>query len=228
MGDILEAPVEGELRGRRGRPVQLSTEAREGLILDAMERIVAESGLQRASMAEIAHEAGMSKRTLYAVYGSRELMFEAWVRRARSRKVRPLAAEETALPIAERLRRIFHTEEDCGHDGSQGLVVLRAVIAEAPRHPELARAVLLGGAESARRIVEEELKRGVARGEIALADPVAAAELVLDMVGLNPLHVLLDPAACERWKDEADSRLDLAIETFLHGHAVRAPATSGA
>ncbi len=213
-------------RARRGRPIQLSQQEREGLILDAMERVVAKSGLRRASMAAIARAAGMSKRTLYAVYGSRELMFDAWVRRKRSRHVRPLAPEETDLPIGERLRRIFQTNA-CGEraeEADRGIVVLRAVIAEAARLPDVARTVLLSGAEAAHSIVALELERAVARGEIEIRDVDAAAQLLLDMVGLNPLRALLDPEACEAFTATAEARLDYAVETFLHGHAPQTPA----
>lgn len=221
MSEATEVADGLEQRSRRGRKVQLSTEEREVLILDAMERIVAESGLQRASMAAIAVEAGMSKRTLYAVYGSREAMFEAWVRRKRARHVRPLAAADAALPVAERLRRVLRAE-DCGNmRGDRGLMVLRAVIAEAPHHPEVARTVLLAGAEAARRVVAAELVRAVDRGELAIADIDAAAELLIDMVGHNPLHGLLDPEVWQSWPAKADARLELAIDTFLHGCAVR-------
>lgn len=211
-------------RVRRGRPVQLSHKERESLILDAMERVVAKSGLQRASMSAIARAAGMSKRTLYAVYGSREVMFDAWVRRARSRHVRPLTPEEQDLPLDERLRRIFlvGTCGDQGEDADRGIVVLRAVIAEAPRLPEVARTVLLSGAEAAHTIVALELERAVARGELAIGDLDAAAQLLLDMVGLNPLRALLDPQACEAFTATAEARLDYAVETFLHGHAPQA------
>jgi len=222
MSEAMETAERTARRSRRGRRVQFSTEERETLILDAMERIVAESGLQRASMAAIAVEAGMSKRTLYEVYGSREAMFEEWVRRKRGRHVRPLAAKEMALPLAERLRRILRGEGCLDTRNERGLMVLRAIIAEAPRHPALARTVLLAGAEAARRIVADELVRATERGELAIDDPDAAAELLLDMVGRNPLPALLDPDTCQSWQEKADARLELAIDTFLNGKAVRA------
>lgn len=213
-------------RGRRGRPVQLSHEAREQLILEAMEDVVAKSGLQRASMAAIARAAGMSKRTLYEVYGSREQMFDDWVRRKRARHVRPLASDEADLPIAERLRHVFRLDA-CGRERDvmeRGLVVLRAVIAEAPHMPDLARTVFLSGAEAAHAIVFNELDRAVARGELAIDDIDAAARLLVDMVGLNPLQALLDPAACEVLMESADERLAYAIDIFVKGHAPRAEA----
>ncbi|GAB5376014.1 MAG: hypothetical protein AcusKO_24760 [Acuticoccus sp.] len=219
MGESVEiiAP-----RPRRGRPVQLSTAEREGLILDALERIVAENGLRRASMAAIAREAGMSKRTLYAVYGSREATFAAWVSRVTAKLVRPLEAAERELPLAERLACMFSVE-GCEIDGADGadrrLMVLRAVIAEAPGQPEVARAVALTAGVAARQTLAQELMRARRSGELRPLDAEAAAQLLIDMVRPNPIHLLLDPDACKTLKSRSEDRLDLAIATFLGGHA---------
>lgn len=203
---------------RRGRPTQLSTAEREEIILDAMEQVVAESGLHRASMAEIARAAGMSKRTLYEVYGSREVLFMAWVHRVRTMYVRALGPDAGELPLAERLKRIFRPEGCCVGSERQ-LVVLRTVVAEATAHPETARAFLYGGFMAGRRIVRDELARAVARGELRPLDLDAAAELFADMACKNPLNALLDPEGCRWSSKDAEARLDLAIEMFLRANA---------
>lgn len=216
MGESVEIQAP---RPRRGRPVQLSTAEREGLILDALERIVAENGLRRASMAAIAREAGMSKRTLYAVYGSREATFAAWVSRVTAKLVRPLEPAERELPLAERLARMFSVE-GCEIEGAdRRLMVLRAVIAEAPGQPEVARAVALTAGVAARQTLAQELVRARRRGELRPLDAEAAAQLLIDMVRPNPIHLLLDPDACKTLKTRSEDRLDLAIATFLGGHA---------
>lgn len=221
LGEITEV---GAAKPRRGRPVQLSTAEREGLILDALERIVAENGLRRASMAAIAREAGMSKRTLYAVYGSREATFAAWVNRVTAKQVRPLEPYERELPVAERLKRMFRGE-GCGAEPvERRLMVLRAVIAEAPGQPEVARAVALAAGVAARQMLAEELSRAVRRRELRPLDTEAAAQLLIDMVRPNPIHILLDPDACAVFKARAEDRVDLAIATFLVGHATGDPA----
>ena len=209
--------------------MQLSHQEREYLILDAMERVVEKSGVQRSSMAAIARAAGMSKRTLYAVYGSREQMFDAWVRRKRARHVRPLSPEETDLPVVERLRRVFRLDA-CGEEREameRGLVVLRAIIAEAPHMPDVARTVLAAFAGSAHGIIRLELERAVERRELAIDDLDAAAQLMLDMIGLNPMQALLDPAACEALMETAEQRLAYAIEIFVRGHAAPVDAPAG-
>lgn len=206
----------GEPERRRGRPPRYAPGERERRILDAMERVVAAAGLAGASMDAIAREAGMSKRTVYGVFKSRDALFEAWVRRARAAVVRPLAPAERDLPLACRLERLLRRELEAGVAAAR-FTVLRAVVAEAERQPELARALVREGAEAARAIVRDELARAAAAGEIAVADPAAAAALLCDMVHPSPLDRLLDPERGPPSKAEAGARLDLAVDIFLHG-----------
>lgn len=205
---------------RPGRPAQMPAAEREQLVLDAMERVIAAKGLGGASMAAIAREAGMSKRTLYRLWDSRDAMFEALVRRLRASVVRPLRPEERDLPLAERLRRLLRPEARYAASEARA-AVLRAIIAEAPRHPDLARAFVREGPRSARRIVQEELGRAVARGEIVAEDTEAAARLLCDMAYINPLDRLIDPDESAPSAVSADRRLELALRTFLGGAACR-------
>lgn len=209
---------------RRGRPPRLSPAAREAAILDAMERLVAEKGFRGASMAAIARAAGMSKRTLYLAFESRDALFRAWVRRVRASLIRPLPPEAAALPLAERLRRLLRRDAEASARDPR-LAVLRAVVAEAPTDPELACAFHREGPGAARAIVAEELRRARARGEIALDDVEAAAAILCDMACPSPLDRLIDPAAPEA---PAAPRLELALRIFLDGAAARAAGGAGA
>jgi len=208
----------GSPSARRGRPAQLTGAEREARILDAIEQVVATKGLQGASMAAIARAAAMSKRTLYACYPSRDALFEAWVRRLRAAFVRPLTADERALPLRARLRRLLRREVEDGASQTR-LTVLRAIIAEAPRHPDLARAFLREGPRAVRRTVAEELSRAVENGEIVAGDVNATAHLLCDMVCASPLDPLIDPDAAPLSAAEAEARLERALDVFLNGAA---------
>lgn len=205
---------------RRGRPTQISAAEREQIVLDAMERVIAAEGLGGASMAAIARKAGMSKRTLYKLWDSRDAMFEALVRRLRASVVRPLRPEEREFSLAERLRRLLRSEARYAASEAR-TAVLRAIITEAPRQPDLARAFVREGPRSARRIVQDELDRAVARGEIEVEDTAVAARLLCDMAYINPLDRLIDPDEPPPSATAADARVELAIQTFLSGIAGR-------
>lgn len=203
----------GPTARRAGR---LSLAEREALILDATERLLAQKGLVGASMAAIAREAGMSKRTLYAVFASRELLFEALVRRTSEMFFRPLDQAERRRPLAWRLGRLLEP------DGRESVwqapaIILRAIVAEASSHPELARLVLRDGFDTCRRLVEAELARAHEAGEFGFADCRAAAHLLCDMAYGCPLEQLLDPSRSPPTPRERRARLDLAIRVFLAG-----------
>lgn len=203
---------------RRGRPPQMPAAERERVILDAAERVLLGHGLQATTMAAVAREAGMSKRTLYAVFDGRAALFPALVRRLREGFVAPLSPAQTALPLPERLRVLLSPDRLPGA-GSVPLEVLRAAVAEAPRHPDLAESMLEEGPRAIRRLIRDELDRGVARGEIRLADTRAAAALLHGMALPCPLEKLLDATAAAEPLPESRARVDRAIAVFLGGMA---------
>ncbi|MFN3615963.1 MAG: TetR/AcrR family transcriptional regulator [Rubrimonas sp.] len=205
---------------RGGRPPRLTAEARAACVMQAMEAVIAERGLHGASMDAIAMKAGMSKRTVYALFPSRDALFAAWAEAVRELLVRPLAPEECDLPLLDRLRRMLGREVERAASESR-LHVLRALIAEAPRHPAIARAFHDAIPMAARRLLAAELTRAVARGEIDVPDPDAAAALLLDMTCVNPIAMLLNPDAGPVCRQTAADRLDLALNVFLHGVARR-------
>ncbi len=211
---------------RGGRPARFSTQEREALILDALESVVAAQGLQGATVSAIARKAGMSKRTLYTLFPSRDAMFGAWVRRLRESVVHPLTEAERRLPLRDRLRRLLRSEAREGAEARR-LLVLRSVIAEAPRHPDLAAAFRRQGPEAARCILQDELALACAAGELRTPDPAAAARLLFDMVHAGALDRLIDPGAPEDPAGEADRRLDLALDVFLEGSRMRERETRG-
>ena len=209
----------GSCTRRRGRPPSLCEAERRALILDAASRILASEGLQGTTMAAIAREAGMSKRTLYELFEDRDALFEACVRRTRLQLVRPLTEAERALPLAERLRILLRPG---GCLTEQSKAILRAVIAEAPAHPELARGFLREGPYGARRSLREELDRAVAAGEVEIEDTDATARILCNMSFQSPVETLVDPDAVPPAPEAVEACLARIITIFLHGVARRA------
>ncbi|MEQ8482502.1 MAG: TetR/AcrR family transcriptional regulator [Hoeflea sp.] len=205
----------GTQRGR-GRPRQLDPAERESIIIDAAERIVLAQGLAGASMEVIAQEAGMSKRTLYDVFESRSALFSSMIRRMRNRMTRPLTPEERDEPLAERLRILLSPPDEKFSD-LLPLAILRAVITEAERQPEVAHEFLQEGPYALYDMVRHELDRSVARGEVRISDTKAAARLMADMAHQSVFeHLVVFKPHFQR-KQEYDQRLALAIRVFLGG-----------
>jgi TetR/AcrR family transcriptional regulator, mexJK operon transcriptional repressor len=199
---------------RRGRPPAICPDARRALILDATERVLARNGLRGTSMAAIACEAGMSKRTLYEVFGDRDALFAACVRRLRSSFLRPLNEAERSLPLPERLRILLRPG---GKALAAPSALLRAVIAEAPNHPDLAQSFLQEGPRAIRAAVTAELDRAVASEEVRISNTERAARLLCGLVFENPIEILVDPAGGTRGDAEIDARMTQGIKVFLGG-----------
>lgn len=205
-----------QMTPRVGRPTVLARDERESLILEAMEQVLLEKGVRGATMAAVARAAGMSKRTLYAVYENREALFEALFRRLRTSAVRPLGAEAEGWPLERRLKALLRREAaDAASSGKT--CILRAIIAEGDAQPSIAEALLREGPRTARAIVAQELARARRDGEIAIEDIDAAAGILLDMVHAPMLEALLAPELAEPSPEALEARLTLAIDIFLNG-----------
>ncbi|WP_459036122.1 TetR/AcrR family transcriptional regulator [Roseivivax sp. CAU 1761] len=208
-GSQTEAPP------RRGRPPALDAEDRRDLILDALQRVFDVSGMAGVSMAAVAREAGMSKRTLYAVFDDRAALLEAYTARRLRRMIRPLGPAEEDLPLAERLRLLL-APNIATRSLALPFAILRTVIAEAPERPDMAARIFRRGLPQIRAMIQAELDRAVRRGEVEIADTGAAAALLADMARPSPLDRLVDPA---RPVDLAavEARFELGLAVFLRG-----------
>jgi len=203
---------------RRGRPA-LDSATREALIFDALEHVMAKAGLRGTTMSAVARAAGMSKRTVYTLYDSRDALFVAWMGRIRMMLARPLSDNDRALPLRDRLRLLLRWEaHQCLSE--RRMAVLRALVAEAPTYPDIAKRVVEGGGQAARCLVAKELRWATKAGEIAVADIDVAAEILFDMAHKNPLEELISPEVGASAPEAAEARLTQAIDIFLDGVAL--------
>lgn len=208
----------GEKTRRRGRPVQMDPAEREALVLDCAIELLSERGPDEVTMADIAARAGMSKRTLYSLYRSREELLGAGLKRISSTLFRPLRPDERSASLEERLR-ILLTFNPKMENPWIPLEMLRVVIAEARNFPEMSRSLSRKGPGQVADLLCAELAAAAETGEIELpADEIpAAAELLVDMVVGNTIPCLLDPDRILRLPEERNARRDRAIDIFLNG-----------
>ncbi len=135
-------------------------------IAEAAFRVFAEHGYAGARVAEVAKRAGVSKGLLYLYFKTKEELFKAVIRSVVIRRLDALLneIETTELsseafirgPLSEFMKRV---------PGSPVAVVIRLLIAEGKRHPDLVdyywENVVSKGLGAIARCVE----RGVERGE---------------------------------------------------------------
>lgn len=204
------APV----RRPRGRPKVMSDAEQERIILDNAEKLFLDKGFAGATMNDIAASCRMSKRTLYRLFPSKTDMFGELVRRHRRTMV-DVNRVGDEVPIRDALRKIMCVDLD--EDEAQMRVhILRMVLMEAERTPDIASVVADETANGARSDLAGFLAARAEKGEIALADPDRGAEMLTDLTygALSRRR-----ADAYGWKDVDERRrnIESGIDLFLFG-----------
>jgi AcrR family transcriptional regulator len=196
-----------------------STRAR---VLKAAFGVFRQRGFSGASTLEIATRAQVSKRDLYALFGSKYAMLAACIkeRAASMRQPLELAAPKSRADVAafliefgtSVLRVVCHPDV---------LTVHRLAIAESDRAPEIARTLDRNGREANHAALAEWLAKAQAQGLIGPGDPAAiAAHFLATLWGGLLIQLLLGvreaPSA-----DEIDARARAAKDATLKLYAPR-------
>ncbi|WP_109466416.1 TetR/AcrR family transcriptional regulator [Albibacillus kandeliae] len=206
------------LSRRRGRPVQISQDTRAEIVLAATVRLLSDHALDDISMAAIAREAGMSKRTIYELFDNREFLLSQCISRISQSFFLPLRPDEISLPLAERLKRLMTINNVQGFDPNS-VELLRTIIAKANSYPTLASNLYNNGFCGLVDLIAVELRAAQEQGEIALpCDAIEdAADMLCQMALENPMRKLLIVDSPPPTPDEMADRRDLALDLFMNG-----------
>jgi TetR/AcrR family transcriptional regulator, mexJK operon transcriptional repressor len=171
-----------------------------------------------ASMDRIATRAGVAKQTLYNQFGNKESLFAEVIRQS---------FDDITVSLGEPgadLRRSllsFATAFRAKALSSHGLGMHRALIAQAPRFPKLARVIHEKGPANARETLARFLQAAIDAGQLRDNDPQFLAELLLSMLaGFERVRLLYgvktDPTSLsEKQKCAA------IVDSFLNGLATK-------
>lgn len=191
---------------------------RQRLLLAATELFMREGF--RASVDRIAVRAGVARQTFYNHFSGKGELFSAVVHSMAHSILLPLDGSEgemreRLLAFSLALRQRACSDQDLG--------MFRALIAETPRFPDLARSFFATGPEYARQGLAGFLARAMASGELRQDDPAFAAQMLLSMLaGLEHSRRLLagEPLAA----DEDAAQVVRIVDCFLRAYApVSAP-----
>jgi AcrR family transcriptional regulator len=175
-------------------------------------------GFSGASTLEIATRAQLSKRDLYALFGSKHAMLTACIRERASRMRQPL---ELAAPIPSSREAVAATLVELGTSilrvacHADVLAVHRLAIAESERAPAIARTLDSSGREANHAALAAWLAKAQAQHLLGAGDPAAMATHFLGVLWGGLLIQLLLRVRDAPTPDEIESRARTTAETVL-------------
>ena len=179
-------------------------------------------GYGAANMDGIARRAGMSKKTIYQVFETKQELFAAVIDSRRNELAAMIESEgtdESREPedvLRQFLRRIARFVL-----APRQAALYRLAVAESQRAPELANAFYREGSNRVCSPLTEWLAVQHARGILHIPDPTSAAKMLFYMA-IAELQMRVLIGQCPQ-PDEAaiDDRVDYAVRVFLDGVRIR-------
>jgi TetR/AcrR family transcriptional regulator, mexJK operon transcriptional repressor len=141
---------------RVGRPIVMGVEERREAIFVAAERLFGERGFESVTMAEIAADVGMSKKTLYAVFSSKTDLLQALISSSYAWtgvdffKVARNSADELKMRLGEIGKHIL---------SERHIRLCRLAISESSKNEELARSFLEIGIRQSRASLVDSIAK---------------------------------------------------------------------
>ena len=198
-----------------GQEDQERTQRRQQIIDGAL-AVFAEKGFDRATNHEIAEAAGIgSPGLIYHYFGSKADLLHQVVA-SRAAMLQAIAGDVRLLEMSPRdaLRYLgiafLRTLND-----PENLRVLRIVINEAIRHPDLSEAWRRSSSRPFRRALIEYLEAGMRAGKLRAMDAEAAANCFLGPLVMYALPGMVFDDATLR--PNAKAMLDTVVEIFMGG-----------
>lgn len=198
-------------------PGQEAEERRRQVVAAAL-AIFLDKGYYGARMDDIAAAAGMSKRTIYQMFPSKEALFEALLAE------RMAAAEPCRIDPAQPLEAaITELACDCASWvlSPGGIAITRLIMGEYARSPELGRLLKKQGYKRFMVSLEKCLSRLAETGSHRFEDVREAARMLIGMVVGDVHYDLLIGVGQGMSKAAIRRRADRAVGILLAGSKMR-------
>jgi AcrR family transcriptional regulator len=193
-------------------------------ILGAAFAAFTEEGYAATSTLDIATRAKVSKRDLYANFGSKHAVLVACIRsRAERMRLSPdLPAPRSRQMLAATLTAFAtHVVLEVSHPAV--IATFRLAVAEAARSPEIAQTLDAAGRDATRGALARLLASAQSTGLIGPGDPVEMAVQYLGLVWEGLMVGLLLGVAPTPEPADAERRAGNATAAFMQLHAAAAP-----
>lgn len=203
-------------RPRAGRPTREQAEARHEELLERALDHFLDKGFEQATIEAIAADVGMTKRTVYARHADKGALFRAAVQRAINSYSIPedqIRATDVG-DLAQTLTNIAMLRIDLVAS-PRGLKLQRIIQTESYRFPDIFTDTYEIGALPTIRFLAKLLARETDAGNLAVDDPMAAANAFMSMVVTGPVRFIL--AASPLSPRELSKRVAFGVRLFLDG-----------
>ncbi len=166
-----------------GRPTRRRLGEIEEDILAAAKDLFLTIGYEATAMEAVAQRAGVSKRTLYARYASKETLMKAVVQARVSIWAQQAAAKNEDLPSGLRERLTRHAETLAQSLGNPEIEQFdRLILTTAHRFPEIARTFYEVGYSYELNFLAEEIVAGTQDDIRPARDPKRVAQQLISMI----------------------------------------------
>ncbi len=170
-----------------GRPTAKAAALLEATILDAATTVFLAEGYAAATIEAIARTCGVAKRTIYARWSGKPILFHAVLARLMAKWLSTAGdwagnqnIEVALNQAATRILAVALTPE--------AIALHRLLIAESTRFPELPRMMQQAGSGLGTARIAALLDRAVAQGTLPKHDTIFAAEQFLHLLLTGPQH----------------------------------------
>jgi AcrR family transcriptional regulator len=184
-------------------------------ILDGARLVFLADGFDGASVSDIARAAGVSKGTLYVYFPSKGDLFEALIRSDRAQQAEQMFQfgpddddlDQVLTRIGLGLMRNMCRAEHLAH--------IRMVIGAAAKYPQIGKAFFEAGPKAGVQRLGLYLEGQMARGRIAQADPMLAADQFIQLCQAGYFRAALFCVAEPDDDDAIQAEVAAAVAAFL-------------
>src|ERR1700761_174307 len=201
----------------RGRPQLRCDEETRAVIVDAARHAFAANGFAGTSTDALARSAGVSTKTLYRLFPTKAVLFEAMVTDRTEAlvstvKLRACDGGDVESALTEALLM-------CGELMLDGEVIAlqRVVAGESDKFPDIAETFFNKAIMRTQGALANWLRVQVKRGTITLDDVDAAAGMLLGMLALQPLRATMFGHRSAPSGKEIEQRARACAALFLKG-----------
>jgi AcrR family transcriptional regulator len=192
----------------------MSDECQKAIIIAAARDMFLAEGYDGMTMDGVAARCGMSKKTLYRLFSSKQALLTEIVSQHRVAMV-ALPGDYDHLSVEEALEAIFRLDISDEEDRER-LALLRLMKTESTRSKEVFDILMVHAAGEASRLLKEWISQQCGKGILQTDDVPLTVEILFDMT-FGAIVKKWEPGCELPTHSDRKSKMRLAIKLFVNG-----------